>query len=212
MYSDSDRVIALAGVFQSALITWQLAHRGDANPGAMEASIDSLFNTDPPTVEAVFGGIGGVGAGLHSLLDQLDDPRRRSVEITQYAVNLLQLARKLRANKELYGRLGAELDKLQARMASFNFEQSTRYAQLAEIYSDNISSLGPRIMVKGSPGNLENTANAARIRSILLAGVRAAHLWYQCGGKRWQLLVFRKRIVSSAKKMLRHLDQQQEKA
>ena len=212
MYSDSDRVIALAGVFQSALITWQLAHRGDANPGAMEASINSLFNTDPPTVEAVFGGIDGVGAGLHSLLDQLDDPRRRSAEITRYAVNLLQLARKLRANKELYARLGAELDKLQARMASFNFEQSTRYAQLAEIYSDNISSLGPRIMVQGSPDNLENTANAARIRSILLAGVRAAHLWYQCGGKRWQLLVFRKRIVSSAKKMLRHLDQQQEKA
>ena len=212
MYSESDRVIALAGVFQSALITWQLAHRGDANPGAMEASIGSLFNTDPPTVEAVFGGIEGVGAGLHSLLDQLDDPRRRSVEITQYAVNLLQLARKLRGNKELYSRLGAELDKLQARMDSFNFEQSTQYAQLAEIYSDNISPLGPRIMVKGSPGNLENTANAARIRSILLAGVRAAHLWYQCGGKRWQLLVFRKRIVSTAKQMLRRLGQQQENA
>ena len=212
MYSDSDRVIALAGVFQSARITWQLAHQGDANADAMEASISSLFNTDPPTVAAVFGGIEGVGAGLHSLLDQLDDPRRRSEEITRYAISLLQLARKLRANAELYTRLGAELDKLQARMDSFNFEQSTKYAQLAEIYSNNISALGPRIMVKGSPGNLENTANAARIRSILLAGVRAAHLWYQCGGKRWHLLVFRKRLVSIARHMLKQLGEGQETA
>jgi high frequency lysogenization protein len=212
MYSDSDRVIALAGVFQSARNTWQLAHQGDANSAAMEASIGSLFQADPPTVAAVFGGVEGVESGLHSLIDQLDDPRRRSVEITQYGVNMLQLARKLRANKEAYTRLGGELDSLQARMESFNFEQSTRYAQLAEIYSTHISPLGPRIMVKGNPGNLENTANAARIRSILLAGIRAAHLWYQCGGKRWHLLVFRKRIVSIAGQMLKQLSEQREAA
>ncbi len=212
MYSDSDRVIALAGVFQSAKITWQLAHQGDANAGAMEASINSLFQADPATVAAVFGGIDGVESGLRGMIDQLDDPRRRNVEITQYAVNLLQLARKLRTSKDRYSRLGGELDNLQARMESFNFEQSTRYAQLAEIYSSHISSLAPRIMIKGSPGNLENTANAARIRSILLAGIRAAHLWYQCGGKRWHLLVFRKRIVAIAGDMLKQLSEQREPA
>lgn len=208
MYSDSDRIIALAGVFQSAKITWQLAHQGDANTFAMESSINSLFQANPVTVAAVFGGIVGVESGLRSMIDQLDDPRQRSVEITQYAVNLLQLARKLRANKEGYSRLGGELDNLQARMESFNFEQSTRYAQLAEIYSSHISPLGPRIMIKGSPDNLENTANAARIRSILLAGIRAAHLWYQCGGKRWHLLVFRKRYLAIAGEMLRNLSGQ----
>ncbi len=212
MYSDSDRVIALAGVFQSAKITWQLAHQGDASTGAMEASINSLFEADPATVAAVFGDIGGVEWGLRSMIDQLDDPRRRNVEITQYAVNLLQLARKLRASKEKYNRLGGDLDNLQARMESFNFEQSTKYAQLAEIYSSHISPMGPRIMIKGDPGNLENTANAARIRSILLAGIRSAHLWYQCGGKRWHLLIFRKRYVAIAGKMLRGLGEQREPA
>lgn len=209
MYSDSDRIIALAGVFQSARLTWQLAHQGDANTVAMEASINSLFQTNPTSVAAVFGGIAGVESGLHSLLNQLDDPKHRSVEITQYAISLLQLARKLRADKERYSKLGREVDNLQSRMESFNFDQSTRYAQLAEIYSDHISSQGPRIMVKGDPRNLENTANAARIRSILLAGIRSAHLWYQCGGKRWHLLIYRKRIVAIAGEMLKQISEQQ---
>jgi len=210
MYSDSDRVIALAGVFQSAWLTWQLAHQGDANPAALEASVSSLFQVDPPTVAAVFGGIAGVESGLHSLLNQLDDPQHRSVEITQYAVSLLQLTRKLRADKERYARLGGELDNLQSRMEAFSFEQSTRYAQLAEIYSEHISPLGSKIMVKGDPGNLENTANAARIRSVLLAGVRAAHLWYQCGGKRWHLLIYRKRITTIAGQILKRTTEQQD--
>ena len=212
MYSDSDRVIALAGVFQSARMTWQLAHQGDTNPEAMEASIGSLFQTDPPDTAAVFGGVGGVESGLHSLLDQLDEPRRRSVEITRYAVNLLQLARKLRANTNQYNRLGNQLDNLQARMSSFNFEQATKYAQLAEIYSSIISPLGPKIMVQGNPGNLEDTATAVRIRSVLLAGIRAAHLWYQCGGKRWHLLIYRKRITGIARQLLKRLGEQREVA
>lgn len=210
MYSDSDRVIALAGVFQSARLTWQLAHQGNANPAAVEASISSLFQVDPPTVAAVFSGIAGVEFGLHSLLNQLDDPQHRSVEITQYAVSLLQLTKKLRADKERYARLGGELDDLQSRMDAFNFEPSTRYAQLAEIYAEHISPMGTRIMVKGNPGNLENTANAARIRSVLLAGIRAAHLWYQCGGRRWHLLVYRKRIVATAGQLLKQISEQQE--
>ncbi len=208
MYSDSDRVIALAGVFQSARLSWQLAHQGDADSVAMEASISSLFQTDPSSVAAVFGGIAGVKSGLRSLVDQLDDPRHRSVEITQYSVSLLQLARKLWANTEGYSGLGGDLDSLQARMNSFNFEESTRYAQIAEIYSNRISTLGPKIMVKGDLRHLEDTANAARIRSVLLAGIRASHLWYQCRGKRWQLLIYRKRLVAISKQMLKQINEQ----
>ncbi|MGH8570919.1 MAG: DUF489 family protein, partial [Gammaproteobacteria bacterium] len=34
-----------------------------------------------------------------------------------------------------------------------------------------------------------------KIRAVLLAGVRAAMLWHQIGGRRWHLPVFRKRIL-----------------
>ena len=66
--------------------------------------------------------------------------------------------------------------------------------------------------MKGNASNLENTATAARIRSVLLAGIRAAYLWYQCGGKRWHLLVFRKRMVGIARQMLKSLGEQREVA
>jgi len=57
-------------------------------------------------------------------------------------------------------------------------------------------------MVQGEPLHLENPDTAARIRSALLAGVRAAHLWYQCGGKRWHLLTRQQRLLAAAHKLL----------
>jgi len=210
MYSDSDRVIALAGVFQAARLTRQLAGQADANREAMESSINSLFQGTPSSVPDVFGGIAGVEFGLHSMLNQLDSPQERDVDITRYAIGLLQLAKKLRADKERYTRLGKELDNLQTRVNAFNFESATRDAQLAGIYSEHISTMGPRIMVKGDARHLENTATASRIRSILLAGVRSGYLWYQIGGRRWHLLLYRKRIVTIGRKMLKQISEQRE--
>ncbi|MEQ8953835.1 MAG: DUF489 family protein, partial [Gammaproteobacteria bacterium] len=43
------------------------------------------------------------------------------------------------------------------------------------------------------------------IRALLLAGIRAAFLWYQLGGRRWRLLLYRKRIQETAHNMRRSL-------
>jgi len=37
---------------------------------------------------------------------------------------------------------------------------------------------------------------------LLLAGIRATLLWRQCGGSRWKLLFFRKKIQDEAKFLL----------
>jgi high frequency lysogenization protein len=39
------------------------------------------------------------------------------------------------------------------------------------------------------------------IRASLLAGIRAAILWRQTGGKRWQLLLNRKKIAQLANQL-----------
>jgi high frequency lysogenization protein len=49
---------------------------------------------------------------------------------------------------------------------------------------------------------LQNENLAAKIRVLLFAGVRAAVLWQQCGGKRWHLLFQRKRISADLKRLL----------
>jgi high frequency lysogenization protein len=62
--------------------------------------------------------------------------------------------------------------------------------------------LTTKIQVAGNPEHLNVEANQKRIRALLLAGVRAAVLWRQLGGKRRQILFNRKALIQSAKNAL----------
>lgn len=201
-YTDKDRLLALAGVFQAADLTRQLARSGSVDQEEYAASINSLFEMNPSSVEEVFGGLDAVQPGLACLYRQLDRPAERDVEITRYAAALLQLARKLFADQTRLTALGEELDNLKSRKEAFDFDQSTVVAQIARIYQDMISTMSPRIMVKGDPENLQDESTAARIRAALLAGIRAGHLWLQCGGKRWQFVLQRRRMAELAQSLL----------
>ncbi len=201
-YTDRDHALILGGVFQAARLTFELARYGRTLEDALEASVASLFQTTPESVQAVFGGSKQLTLGLHHFITQLESPADRNPELTQYSIRLLQLGRKLSLDKQKMAALGTDLEDFQSRIDAFEFEKPTQYSQLAKIYQDHISGLSPRIMVQGDPLHLENPDIAARIRCALLAGVRAAHLWYQCGGKRWHLLTRQRRLLSAAHELL----------
>jgi high frequency lysogenization protein len=46
---------------------------------------------------------------------------------------------------------------------------------------------------------------ADKIRTCLLAGIRSAMLWKQCGGRRWKFLLFRKKTVVEVERLLQQL-------
>ena len=77
----------------------------------------------------------------------------------------------------------------------FELTHINTISKLAEIYSEAISSLGPKIIVQGEQSVLSNPANASRIRALLLTGIRAVVLWRQAGGKRWRLLFERSAML-----------------
>lgn len=205
-YTDSDRTLALAGIFQAARLTAQLARRGTVDSDTLSASLHSLFVLNPAQVADVFGGVAGVAMGLRCLIDQLDHPKQRDAELSRYAVGVIQLAIGLRKDAEREASLGRDIGDLDDRRKAFDMEDTQLYAPLADIYQRHISSQSPRIMVKGEPLHLQNPDTAARIRSALLAGVRAAHLWQQCGGSRWQLVFKRTLLVSTARRLLDQVD------
>ena len=49
-YTEEDRLMALAGVFQAAELTQALARNGNADQDTFNTSIDSLFNMNPKDV------------------------------------------------------------------------------------------------------------------------------------------------------------------
>jgi len=74
---------------------------------------------------------------------------------------------------------------------------------LNRLYRETISNLTPKVVVNGEQSLLEREEIAGKIRAVLLAGIRAAVLWYQVGGSRLQLLFRRKRYIEACSNLLR---------
>ncbi len=202
MKSDRERCIALAGVFQAADMAAKIAEQGIVNTRSMEASIHSLFKIDAESVEQVYGGLQGVESGLRLIQQQLGEKRTDNVLVTQYVIALLHLERKLSKNSTMQQQIQQGIRLAESRVEHFHLLHPNIIAQLADIYTQSISTLKPRIMVKGDPLHLQNPDNVNRIRSLLLAGIRSAMLWRQCGGGRWQVLLGRKKIAEQSRRLL----------
>jgi len=207
MHSETDRAIAIAGVFQAARLTQQVAREGRPESAAATASLESVFRIDAESVPAVFGGPVGVALGLQELVRQLAHPGRQGVEVARYALSLVQLERKLAADPRRLAAIGVSLHAAASHLTQTPASDPESITTLAEVYREQISTLSPRIMVQGDPSLLQRTETAARIRAFLLAGIRAAHLWHQCGGRRWHLLLRRRALVDAARRVLRTIEE-----
>ena len=188
--------MALAGIFQAAALTQQVARRGVADSDAAETSIRSLFKIDAEDVRDVYGGTSGLRIGLRRLIDQLQGSASRDIELTGYAVALIQLERRLVRRSEMSAAIAAGIEQTAQRLQHFPV------THLADIYKSTVSRLTPRIMVKGEPLHLANPEQANRIRALLLAGIRSAVLWRQCGGRRSQVIFGRRKLVRTANYLL----------
>ncbi len=198
-----DRVLALAGTFQAVALVSQVARQGIVDSAPFTASINSVFVIDADNVEDVYGGVGNLTYGLTILRQHFGQSNELlDKEITRYLVGLVHLERRLVKNLQMLNTLREGIQAANAQFEIFHSTHSNIIARLADIYSNTISNLGPRIMVHGEPMHLNNPENANRIRALLLAGIRSAVLWRQKGGGRFNLLLSRKRIVRTAGTML----------
>lgn len=202
MKTEQDRCLALAGIFQAAALASRVARRGVAETAAIEASIHSLFQLDADSVEEVYGSVSGVAFGLRILKEQLHNGRSRDIEIARYVISLLHLERKLAKRDAMLKEIGSSIQTAATRLEHFPLLHPNILAGLAEIYTETISTLPPRIMVQGEPLHLQNPENINRIRALLLAGIRSAMLWRQCGGRRLQILLGRKKLWQTAEDLL----------
>jgi high frequency lysogenization protein len=202
-YNDSDRAIALAGLFQACQLVQQIANKGIASSDALNANIHSLFQLDSERTLDVYGSLEGIAPGLRLAHRQLSGTEPRDNQLTRYLLSLVQLERKLIKQTTRLENIRQGIQRASGRLEHFPATHSNILAALADIYSENISTLQPRIMVSGEPVYLQNSDNVNRIRSLLLSGIRAAMLWRQTGGRRRQLLFNRKPVIEALEALLR---------
>ena len=82
---------------------------------------------------------------------------------------------------------------------SFKYEMATGEI---ELYAQEISPIGPRVLVQGNPVYLGQPDLVGEVRATLLAALRAAVLWRQLGGSYWDFLLGRRALVAAAREWL----------
>ncbi len=199
-----NQTLGLAGVFQAADLVRTVATTGDHDMDARAASIGSVFDLDPESTEAAFGNLGGVKLGLEVVIQAFADKSVNNATL-RYAIMLLALERQVQKRPKLMHSMRLGIESAQRQAEHFGEIHENAIAQLADVYVQHISALRPRIIVNGKPLYLEQPRVVASIRSLLLAGVRAAFLYTQNGGSRWQLLFKRGKFVEEARSLLREI-------
>jgi high frequency lysogenization protein len=201
-YDNQDRVTALAGIFQAVACVARIARTGSADTAAMEPCIYSLFQVNADDVPAVYGPPGAVANGARQIVAQLTGQPERDLTLTRYAVAVLKLERSLAARPDLLEQIGRGIAAAEPKREHFALLHPNLIAHFADLYSETLSGLRPRVLVRGDALHLQNPDNQGRIRALLLAGVRSAMLWRQIGGTRLQILFGQKRLLQEARRYL----------
>ncbi|MFN3964493.1 high frequency lysogenization protein HflD [Silanimonas lenta] len=204
-----DRVIALSALAQSLRLVHQLATLGQTEQAAESVLLDSLFRFEAEDVEDIYGGRGDLARnldrGLRELLALLGHGRRDPA-VASMGATLLAVERAFMRHPQAGERVQAVLRDVERQRQHLGPQHPTVFKRLADLYSEVISPLGPRVLVRGNPVYLGQPQVIAEVRSLLLCGLRAAVLWRQVGGSRWDFLLRRRAMVEAAHGLLSPLD------
>ena len=200
------QALALAGVAQAARLVDQLSRTGSYPSQFLQASIHSLFRFEAEDAAAVFGGSAGVKLGLDTLSKLLGNRQgQENREVTRYLFALLHLERRFAADAEMMGVVHSRLQHASFKAEHFSDNVGEVCHSIAGIYADTLSQLRFRIKVTGSAQHLQDRQTADKVRALLLAGIRSAFLWRQLGGRRWKLVLQRRRLLVTSEALSRGL-------
>ncbi len=194
----TNQTIALAGITQATQLVHELATTGSADATAFRASVSSLLKIDSRSVIDVFGSLSALKLGLEKFQQQIAGYTSVNPEQARYAASLIFLERQLASQEKMLKTIRMGAEKAQAQADYFDVTHENILANLGDVYYNTISTLQPRIMVNGDEAYLSRSDIVNKIRTLLLAGIRATVLWRQCGGARWKVLFYRKRLHDEA--------------
>jgi high frequency lysogenization protein len=216
------QVVALAAVAQSAVLVSKLAVHGNASQTELLASVNPLLALNPKSESDVYPNLGHLNLGLRTINDMFSQVRSpENASLVRYTLGMLHIRKKLDSNSVMQANIGDGLQSIQPLLlipenatpwrmeetekTDGQLRQEQTFEQIATLYQDTISTMEHRIQVHGQVDYLQNEYVSNRVRSLLLAGIRSAVLWHQLGGRRWRLIVYRKRVQETATALRRRI-------
>jgi high frequency lysogenization protein len=204
--SINNQIIALAGLCQAVKLVQHSARSNSSMQHELNICLGSVAKLDADSPLDIYGGeLENLTLGLQLIVDQLGDKPEKDVELTRYLVGVLALERKLHKKPKQMQQLGHKLQHLERQLQHFSVTDDNVIANLADIYTNSISSMGARIQIYGQPELLKQNQVQHKVRALLLAAIRAAVLWRQAGGSRLHFIFKRRMLVAEAKQALAQL-------
>jgi high frequency lysogenization protein len=200
-----DIVIALAGVAQAASLVSDIAQTGQCHNYFFDASVKSIVQDNPIKTIDVFGDLNHLKLGLETIRRHFT-ASKVNPDVGRYLVNLTMIQKQLQSDEALFKLLGERLDQAQRQLEHYDIDSPQMLESFADIYTSTISKLPLTIQIKGKQEHLEPKFNQNKVRTLLLAGVRAAVLWRQVGGKRRQILFQRKKLLAAIQTLLEQIN------
>jgi len=192
------QTLALAGLAQAAALVHAIANGRPVDTAARQASLGAIMTHRADSLDEVFPASGDFRLGMQTLSRALSG-EAITPEMARYALQIVDLAKRLRTNQAVSTRLGQLLDELGG-CEPAGYEPGA--SELAHVYQETISHLGKRVQVTGDAGLLRQDSVADGIRAQLLAGVRFAWLWQQLGGRRWHLILRRRSLLVALQSLM----------
>ena len=201
-----EQLVALGAVFEAAVLADKIARTGQVSEASMSCMLGSLLVRDPQTTLDVYGGDDlNLRDGYRALISSLErNPSALQREPLRYSLAMIGLERQLDKRSDMLQIMGSRLDQIQQQVEHFGLVHDNVIAACGGLYQDTISTFRQRIQVHGDMRFLQQPNNAAKIRALLLAGIRSARLWRQLGGHRWQLVFSRGKLLKALYDMTRN--------
>ncbi|KJU79096.1 DNA repair protein [Ectopseudomonas oleovorans] len=200
-----EQLVALGAVFEAAVLADKIARTGQVSEASMGCMLGSLLVRDPKSTLDVYGGDDlNLRDGYRALISSLErNPSALQREPLRYALAMIGLERQLDKRSDMLQVMGSRLDQIQLQVEHFGLVHDNVIAACGGLYQDTISTFRQRIQVHGDMRFLQQPNNAAKIRALLLAGIRSARLWRQLGGHRWQLVFSRSKLLKELYELTR---------
>ena len=202
------RLLALASVYQAAGLAYAFASQGSAAINGHQDAFDALLKSalsDETDIRIRLGHIDNLLIGIKHLEGRVGKitvkqalPKSKSPsEIDRYAVALLKIERHVYSKPTLVDLITQQKKILSQRVTFFDqrYRHPSILAGMATTYLETAGTLRSRLTIKGQQATLTDPANVDCIRACLFAGVQAAHIWHDLGGRRWQFTFGRRAML-----------------
>ena len=199
------RIVALAALMQAAKLVDDIARKGICDAEDFHALLASLFVHNADSPDDLFGGCQRLRTGLvlSKKLLSGEGAERAKVAMT-YTAGMIAVEKRLKKDPQMLQMIADGMQRIEKQMSYFGSPtHESVIGGVANLYGETVSTLKPRIIVHGKPELLRQSVHTNKVRALLFAGIRAAHMWQQHKGGHFRLLFGRKKLLQDIDQALK---------